>query len=66
MRIPHPARRPGPALLFALALLLAARPAQIDAWVENNVTTLAGVRAALKLVIKILIILARRELRTNN
>lgn len=43
--------------------LITSRPAQIENWVDANCATLAGVRVAIKLILKMLVILARRELR---
>lgn len=44
-----------------LKLLLGARPAQIDQWVENNVTTLNEAQEAIKLILQALVVLGRRE-----
>jgi hypothetical protein len=40
--------------------LLSASPQQIDAWVDANVTSLAGARATIKKLAKAIAILARR------
>jgi hypothetical protein len=40
--------------------LLTRTSTEIDEWVESNVTTIAGVRAALKIVFRVLILLLRR------
>lgn len=59
--------RPEKKLAVALAkdadvqALMSATPAQIDAWVEANVTTLAAVRRVLKLLLKLLVIAMRRQ-----
>lgn len=47
----------------ALMALVNARPAQINNWVDTNVTTIAGARVALKIILRMLAILARREIR---
>ena len=43
--------------------LIDSTKAQREAWVDNNVTTLAGVRVALKLIFNMLVWLVRRALR---
>ncbi len=41
--------------------LLQASPEQIDAWVDANVGTLADVKGALKIILKLLVYIARKE-----
>jgi hypothetical protein len=42
--------------------LITSTKAQRETWVDNNVTTLAGVRVALKLIFNMLVWLVRREI----
>ena len=42
--------------------LITSTKAQRETWVDNNVTTLAGVRVALKLIFNMLVWLVRREM----
>jgi len=44
---------------------LAYTPAQLDAYIDNNTATLPEVRALLKKMARMLLILARRELRVK-
>lgn len=46
----------------ALRALMKASPAQIDTWVTNNVTDLAGARVAIKMLAKAVSVLARARL----
>jgi hypothetical protein len=41
--------------------LMNATPAQIDAWVDANVDSLAKVRRVLKLLLKLLVIVIRKD-----
>lgn len=43
-----------------VAALARLRPDQVDAWVDANVNTIADVRALLKRVLKVVVVLARR------
>lgn len=46
-----------------LQTLLAARPAQIDQWVEDNVKDLEGAQKAIKLLARAVVVLGRKTLR---
>jgi len=41
--------------------LLTMTPAQIDAWVDNNVTTLSDVKSILKRVLKVILLVLHKE-----
>lgn len=45
----------------AIKVLLDLTPAQIDAWLAANVSTIADARVVLSRVIKVLVLLARRD-----
>lgn len=44
-----------------LKAFLGATPAQIETWIDNNVSTMAHVRRVLKLVLKVLLYLVRKS-----
>ena len=46
----------------AIQALRTRTPAQVDAWIENNVTTLAEARTVLKILARILALLARERI----
>ena len=43
--------------------LLEARPSQINTWVDNNVKTIADFKMVVKVILKVLLILARKVFR---
>lgn len=43
--------------------LLEARPSQINTWVDNNVNTIADFKMVLKIILKVLLIMARKVFR---
>jgi len=46
-------------------VLVTKRPAQINDWVDANVTDLASAKLVLKLILRIIVALLRRELRDS-
>ena len=47
----------------AIQALVDARPAQIENWIENNVTDLASAKVVLTRIVKVLRLIARNEFR---
>jgi hypothetical protein len=46
--------------------LLDRRPAEIDAWVDTNVNNAADIQQVMKVLLKVVAILAKREIREND
>jgi hypothetical protein len=45
-----------------LSALMTATPAQIDTWIDNNVTTIADLRILLKRIVKVMAYLLRKNI----